>query len=207
MKKVIASTLLCLSIMTLGAQEKRQEIEYGIRVGMNVSSMGISADRVSLSPDSKVGFNIGIAAEIPVSKTNEALRINTGLYYTIKGFKLSEDGEKLTSSPAYLQIPVYASWRTPLTDDIKLRINAGPYFALGVNGKNKITDGRLSEKEDCFGHGGYKRFDMGLGLSVGLAFNKFIFDIGYEHGLINISPDDDVKFRNRNFTFTLGYNF
>ncbi len=65
MKKVIASTLLCLSIMTLGAQEKRQEIEYGIRVGMNVSSMGISADRVSLSPDSKVGFNIGIAAEIP----------------------------------------------------------------------------------------------------------------------------------------------
>lgn len=208
MKKFITLALLALSFCVAKAQFT-DNIDFGVRAGMNLSKIGISEDNMSLGTDTRAGFNVGLAVEIPLTKGDSPnqWRINTGLSYTVKGCKIKERGSKLTVSPAYLQLPVYASFRHALSDNVCLRINAGPYLAVGVNGKIKATEGRASVEEDCFSDDELKRFDAGLGVSAGLGFRMFVFEIGYEHGLVNIARDSEIKFRNRNFTLTLGYNF
>lgn len=65
------------------------------------------------------------------------------------------DGEKWNLN--YLQLPILASYRFTLTDNIKLHINAGPYVAVGLGGKMKFeADG---EKYDIKAFGTSKGGD------------------------------------------------
>ena len=117
-------------------------------------------------------------------------------------------------NPYYLEIPVHIGYKYAVNDNFSLFANAGPYIAIGLFGKAKITaDGSLvdggskvSESENVFGDDGFKRFDLGLGLKAGIEISKkYQFSIGYDFGFIE--AEELMGCKNRNLMISLGLMF
>ena len=71
-------------------------------------------------------------------------------------------------------------------------------------------------KYSPFGKSLYKRFDAGLKIGCGIAFQNFYFSMGYDIGLFDIAgkhyaeyqfDNFDGRIRTGNFTMTLGVDF
>lgn len=165
----------------------------------------------------KAGVNVGVMAEKPIINS---LSIKAGLFYTMKGTVGNNDGGfggnlKTTFSPQYIEIPVLASYRSSLNEDIRLQFDFGPYFAFGVAGKDKkkysgssIANDSNTEI-DLFGGDNpqLKRFDLGLRFGPEVVWKKkFSAGLAYEVSIINISKMGG-KVGNGNFMINLGYSF
>jgi hypothetical protein len=106
-------------------------------------------------------------------------------------------------------------------------MNAGPYIAYGIAGKETIkertTPSSVREDEkftsDTFGSDdrryspyNLKRQDYGISLGFGVEYKKVVLGFDYEVGLLNISrPNKNessplpVDYRNRNLSLTIDY--
>lgn len=249
MKKMYFLAVCCLISSSALAQRAKSSssffstekadapITFGVRGGVNFAGMSMGDSDIK-DPDGRTSFNVGVSVDIPIL---QSLYVNTGLWYTSKGCKWKEsdyddDGsyekEKLTYSPAYLQIPVLASYRFNFSDKLQWQLNFGPYFACGVGGKGKYKDEVgydyndfephvSTEKWDFFGDKGEssdgetwkidkddrnKRFDFGLAFGTGLTIAKHFFvGVQYELGLTRVCKSE--KSKNRNFSIYGGFNF
>lgn len=225
-----------LAVMTAGMvfNATAQESGFGVRASLNLSNVNNKYTGEVASGESKsdyeydfknrVGFNIGLIYDWGVS---ESFYIQPGLYFTTRGAKVkeSEEGYKYEEkwNLNYLQLPILASYRIALSDNVKWHINAGPYLAVGLGGKVKWEetdeDGKNKGDYKAFGttsedsdeeKGGLKRFDAGLSFGTGVSINKFYVGLTYELGLINAADKKewkDYKMKNRNFSIGVGYNF
>jgi len=119
------------------------------------------------------------------------------------------------------------SIRKNISNNLKITIGLGPYCSYGIGGKTKkklhsgvYFDGSTEMMWDTFGNGTIdknyywigetlKRFDFGAGLNFDVQYNKIIFGIGFESGIIDIINDyyTDLNYRNVNFNFSVGYRF
>lgn len=172
-------------------------VTLGIRGGVNLASMTASSDGYSATTKNYTGFNVGVSLDIPML---ESLYLQSGLYYTMKGCKI--EGEKYT--PAYLEIPVMASYRYNFSSSAQLQINFGPYLAYGIAGKYKDEDG---ESYDFFDDS-INKFDAGLGIGGGITLGKIYLGVNYEFGLTNMIKDGgDTSMKNNNLSINVGYNF
>lgn len=224
MKKILVAIACMACVFSVSAQQEKstsifstekanQGITWGIRGGFNLSNMKFSGDNESA--DSKAGFNVGVNIDFPLL---QSLYLQTGLYYTTKGYKYNEEEEDYKTeykcTPQYLEIPVMASYRYNFNKATQLQINFGPYFAYGIAGKEKDTNEYEGEKEedkfDVFGKDGvFNRFDAGLGIGGGITIKKFFIGLNYQFGLANIAKDaeGDYSVKNKNFSISVGYNF
>ena len=135
-----------------------------------------------------------------------------------------------TFNELYLELPLYGAYRMNLSRNLNIVLGVGPYFGYGIGGKTKEKlhsgvwgDGSTERKWNTFGDGVFdesfnhlrgetlKRFDIGIGVGVDLEYRKFILGIGYGHSLKNIAENDyyggDLKYRNNNTQFSIGYKF
>ena len=94
-------------------QKSDQPVTFGIRGGVNFAKQSVSYDGYSFSPKNNVGFNVGVSVDIPML---ESLYLQSGLYYTVKGYKLEEDGYTEKATPSYLELPILASYRYNFSD-------------------------------------------------------------------------------------------
>ncbi len=182
-------------------QKSDQPITFGIRGGINWAKQNVSYDGYSFSPKNNVGFNVGVSVDIPMF---ESLYLQSGLYYTVKGYKLEEDGYTEKATPSYLELPILASYRYNFSDFTQLQINFGPYIAYGIAGKYKWDDG--DDDIDYFDDD-IKRFDAGLAIGAGMTFGHFFLGVNYDLGLTNILKESDGSLKNRCQSINVGYNF
>lgn len=232
MKKIVLLAVLAVGMLF---SVNAQELTWGVRGGLNISTAGDKYTGKVESGESKsdyeqdfksrLGFHLGVILDWGLS---ESFYIQPGLYFTTRGAKIKESDEDAKYEEKYnlnyLQLPILASYRIALSDNVKWHINAGPYLAYGIGGKVKWEasyDGE-SEKGDykAFGvadedsddeKGGLKRFDAGLSFGTGVSFDKVYVGLTYDLGLANIADEDawgkDYKLKNRNFAITVGYTF
>ena len=218
----IVLVILLLSLVTLVyAQEK--PITFGVKAGMNLSNMFGDTD----NPESKIGYQIGFTFDYALSND---FFIQTGVEFTNKGYVeksdlIIEDGievynPKITLNANYLQLPIHIGYTAYKSDNLNISLATGPYLALGVGGKTKMTGeanipdyyyvGSFSSKVNTFKAGLLKEFDMGFGANIAAEIKKIEFRIGYDFGLINIyAPveDEKAKIKNQNLYLSLGYKF
>lgn len=173
--------------------KSEESITYGIRAGMNVSSVNLE------NTTSSIGYNVGVSLDMPIF---ESLYVQSGAYFTMKGGKNKYDNDKKLTTH-YLEIPVLASYRYNISDNTQIQLNFGPYFAFGLTGKYK----NHGSEWECFDDNELKRFDMGLQLGTGVTIKKFYLGLGYDFGLTNISQDSSDNMKNGNFFIQAGYNF
>ena len=223
MKKIFITMAVAVMALTASAQRASSSsssffstekanlpVTFGIRGGLNVASMSMKDDG---NLKSRAGFNAGVAVDFPII---ESLYIQSGLYYTVKGFKQEYDtyyGDyEQNVNIGYLEIPVHASYRYNFSDAAQWQFNFGPYFAYGLRGKakEKITDGGHTEERetDVYDNDDVKHFDMGLQFGTGITLAKhYYIGIAYEFGLLSQVKNSDGYFKNRNFMVNVGYQF
>ncbi len=171
---------------------------FGIKGGINFANVTISGGGVSVSPTGITGFNLGLVGDF---KLQEKLHFNTGLLYSLKGFKSGSTTDKIN----YLDIPLNIAYNFEISKTSNFFVEAGPYFAYGLSGTDK-TDG---ESTDIFSEGYAKRLDYGLGFGAGVQFGSIVAGINYELGLANLNNDSttDAKIKTKTFQISLAYMF
>lgn len=232
MKKI----LMCALIAGIFLGVNAQEVKFGVKGGMNLSALGSDMKEFldeyeGLSQKTRIGFHIGAFVDVEMT---ENFYIQPGLFYSSKGVKAKDNGDKLTMNLNYLEIPILASYRIAVSDNMKWHINAGPYVAYGLGGKIKTSgdgggdwddddwdyysygdddEGDRDESDKVFDKNGgdLKRFDFGLSFGTGMSFNAFYVGLKYDLGLVDIGgenwKDGKIKVKNSNFAISVGYTF
>ena len=108
------------------------------------------------------------------------------LLYNLKGGSYSGSHSNL----GYLQLPINLGYRLTFSGDVSLIGSLGPYFALGVLGKDVEKVSGAKVKTDVFGTR-LQRFDFGLNYKLGVeVWNQWQFYLGLEHSLLNLAKKD-----------------
>lgn len=192
MKKFFAVVALALMTLTVSAQE---DSKITVKAGVGLSSVvGSDADTKTT-----VAYKVGISYDLGLS---EKFSIIPGVELSTKGYK--SDVVDGSISMAYLQVPVFAAYKFPISDNMKLAIKAGPYVSYGLYGSDiEWYDGGKSNVFDS--DGGFKRFDAGVIAGVSLDFNQFVIGAEYSRGLTKMASDYSMF--NQAFGVVLGYKF
>jgi hypothetical protein len=205
MKKLLLSIAFIAASLGAFAQIPK----FGIKGGVNFANVSISSGGVSVSPGTLTTFSVGAFADLKAG----AISVQPGLFYTGKGFKISEQisNESAQVSLQYLQVPVNFVYHAPIVVG-NIYFGAGPFAAFGISGKSKTTDGGSSQEEDItFGdtENDIKRTEFGIQGIAGLQLKGgFLIGLSYDLGLSDISNETDGgSIKNKVFGVSVGFTF
>jgi Outer membrane protein beta-barrel domain len=125
-------------------------------------------------------------------------------------------------------LPLKLAYQAPTNTQTSLFVNAGPYIAYGIGGKETLREKtrpatvRNDEKfvvntfekaQRRRGDYGLKRLDYGASFGLGAIYKKYILSGGYEIGLADIGESygssgpvqPAYEYKNRNLYITIGY--
>lgn len=192
MKKIFVMVALALTTLTLSAQEDSQ---ITVKAGVGLSSV------VGSDADTKTTFAYKIGASYDLG-LSENFSIIPGIEFTTKGFK--SDNIDGNISMSYLQIPIFAAYKFPISDNMKLAIKAGPYIGYGLYGSD--IEWNSGGKTNVFdSDGGYDRLDIGAIAGISLDFDQYMIGLEYSRGLKKL--DSDYSQFNQAFGVVFGYKF
>ena len=204
MKKMrLTAVVLMLALVTAVSAQ----MSLGIKGGVNMSNL-VYDDEVN-DKNPKIGFIIGLAADYEFAPS---VALQTGLFFTTKGYKFDSESLDYTENLMYVQLPVHLAYKMDVMPGTRIVFHAGPYAAYGIGGSRKAEVGDLTTEWDVdniFGDAArqYKPFDAGLGLGVGAEFGAILVDLGWDMGLVNISNGDNETVKNQNAYLSVGYKF
>lgn len=175
-------------IVLLFASSSYAQVSFDARVGGNLS--GIPEGDFTMKFGAKAGLGIDIALSEPVA-------LKSGVFFSMKGvsngktpFDFFPENRKDLN---YLEIPVLASFRFPISSKFSIALNAGPSICYLVS---KKPEG-MTEMSST---------DVGANGGVDFEFNKKII-IGIESQIGLSELNKDSKQHIVNYSLMLGYKF
>jgi opacity protein-like surface antigen len=211
MKKLIlglAVTASSLAFAQTTTTTSSSPVAFGIKAGMNVSSL--SKDGTLEDQGSKIGFNAGLFANIPIASS---FSIQPEVLYSQYGDKYDQviAGNRYSRARHldYVTVPVMFQYNVIPN----LYLEAGPEFGILVNAKNKFKN--ETNNNVITESGDYKddlnSFNFGIGLGAGYYFTDNIgITARYVAGLTDIAkdrPNGSDATRNNVFQVGLAYKF
>ena len=195
-------------------QKEDQGWYWGIEGGYNASNIIGGDIKTSMLSGGHAGIAFGY-------KFPKLLLLDSGLYYIMKGYK-----QRQTDDSRYATIDLKTTMTThcielPLNVGIHSSgwyIKAGPFFDYYVAG-TQHTQGTIKYYEDIHtvlteyrddkkGIGdlnGYNRFDVGIGVGVGMQTRNFLLGFSYQYGFVPVI--EDSEYHQENIMVTLGVFF
>jgi hypothetical protein len=202
MKKILLVAVLFAAVVTVNAQAT-----FGLHLDGVSSNMSYKANGFTIKPDSKIGWKVGAVANVPLAST---FAFMPQLNLVSKGAKMNNSGVTSSTNLTYVELPlnfVYTSGG--------FFGGVGPSIAFGVGGKTTeqgspdVTvkfDGKANDGSDENDH--LKALDFGGQAIAGYKLQSgLFFNVHYNLGFSNISPDADVTVKNNYFGFGIGYLF
>ncbi len=179
---------------------------YGLRFGLSASHVNSDAPDLDGS-SSKSGLNVGAVVGMQLSHY-QPIFFETGLSYIEKGGKSKKGGEKFSIGLNYLEVPLLLKYSAYVAPATAVEPFIGGYLGVGVSGKVKDYDRRdaYSSFDDGYG-ANFKRFDGGIRVGCGLAYEMLYAEIGYDFGLSNIGDNAFDDTHNGAFFANIGINF
>jgi len=192
-----------LLIVVLVPTISSAQTQYGAVVGLNFAN--VSGDDIE---DSKMRLGIRLGASFS-RELSDAVMLNTGLLYSVKGFSYEIDVVNLSTlatekvdanmSFNYLEIPV--NFAFSVADQFSLM--AGFYSAFLVGVTHTIDGEDMDADTDDF-----SSIDFGIGLGADFSITDAIsLNAGYQIGLAELDEDGDVDAKNANILFGMTYHF
>lgn len=198
MKKVFLS----LSLLFVMGAVFGQEVKYGLKAGVNFANQTFSSGGMSASPSSLTSFHFQGFVDYGVSSN---FSIQPGLGISGKGFKGDSDQGDVEVNLMYLEIPVNALAKFPVSFG-KIFLGGGPYAGVKLSEKYKLEGEDIDEDESSF-----NTADFGVNFLGGLEFsNGLTLNANYGLGLINVMKDSDVfdvTAKNKVFSLSVGFLF
>jgi hypothetical protein len=219
---MIAKRLIYLFIISsISVTSFAQNGSAWLKGGVNFANVSYNSDGEVDDANMLTSFHVGIVGDIPIIKV---LSIQPGLLFTGKGAKIQSGNStdlnyyKATANPLYLEVPVNAVIKLPLSsDESNFFFGAGPYIAIGVGGKRKIEGKTLSvaysrnekieysnddpstfNNEEGTGLGVMRRFDYGFNGTAGFQLGKGMIALNYGYGLAKLQSGTNSKEDNKN---------
>jgi hypothetical protein len=205
-------------------ETKSEGIKYGLRSGLNLSSIDADDHEFAL------GIQFGIVTDIGY----KYFFFHPGIFLIGKGTTFSNTDKRTTGSGAnantittstevtsglwYIEAPLLLSFK-PFS---AFRINVGHYVSFGLFGttewktsvKNSLASMQQNNSSNSDDEGSFEdtfdRFDFGLSVGIAIEIKQYYVGINYENSLINVGDDDawgDEKVRNQSWVLNVGYNF
>ena len=191
--------ILLVITLVLSATYIQAQTRFGIKGGLNFSTVALSGGTGTITPDSKTGFNLGVISEIPLATD---FYLQPGLLFSTKGFK--SDSE--TFSTNHIDIPINALYKLH-AGSIKVLGFAGPYIGYAVSGKGKY-EGISSDIKFSGDNKVMNAFDLGLNFGAGVEISNFQITAQYGLGLTNLAVNSDsFTMKNKVFGVSVAYLF
>lgn len=139
MKKLFTAAIVALSMM-FGANNAQAQVKFGLKGGLNVTSMSLDKDKL-LDTENQTGFFIGPTVKFTLPIVG--LGIDASALYDQREAKLKGDikgNEVETSSTLKTQainIPINVRYGVGLGSVANVFFFAGPQFGFNVGDKNK----------------------------------------------------------------------
>lgn len=223
---LIAGVLTIVACSVVQAQRPTAFIKGGV----NFANISIKENGGTDDNNMLVGFHVGLQGDLPFLGF---LSIQPGIFFSTKGSKTQTGSPsdanyfKATTNPMYVEIPVNAVFKAPITEQTNFFVGAGPYIAMGIAGKNKVdykianasfhsekniewtSDENSSDPLANLGYSRMRRFDYGLNGTAGVEGNKAIVSVNYGYGLSKLRPDSKNSVNDNNkhrvISITVGF--
>lgn len=213
MKKLILGMAIAAGSLTFAQQtpaKSSSPVAFGVKAGMNVSSM--SKDSELDDQKSKIGFNAGLFANIPIASS---FSVQPEVLYSQYGSKsdwrnpINDDRYSAATHLDYITVPVMLQYNLIPN----LYVEAGPEFGFMVSAKNKVKN--ETSGETITESGNYKddlkTFNFGIGLGAGYYFTPNIgVTARYVAGVTDYAkerPSGSDAVRNNVFQVGLAFKF
>lgn len=223
-------TFLCLAVLT-SLISIAQDGGLYLKGGVNFANVSQTSSGEANEANMLVSFQVGFTGDIAIAKI---FSIQPSLLLTGKGSKLESGNPqgatyyKATTNPLYIELPVNAVFKLPLSDNnSSFFFGAGPYIAMGIGGKRKIEgqflgssfsskeniqfsndDPTTFDYEEGAGLGIMRRFDYGLNGTAGFQLDRAMIAVNYGYGLAKLQSgagnDDDYN-KHRVLSLTIGF--
>lgn len=139
MKKLFTAAIVALSMM-FGANNAQAQVQFGIKGGLNVTSMSLDKDKL-LDTENQAGFFIGPTVKFTLPIVG--LGIDASALYDQREAKIKGDinGNKVETSSKLktqaINIPINLRYGVGLGSVANVFFFAGPQFGFNVGDKNK----------------------------------------------------------------------
>lgn len=215
MKKVL---LLGAAVAGLATAQAQITVHPRAEVGENISTLSLKVDNKSLDgAKSLVGLRIGGAAEIalPVNVGSmTTLYVAPGLLYRQLGAIDKNKEASLENKVRIntLTVPVNLGLRVALNDLFAVSLEAGPNFSYALSAKSIAKSNTTTVEQNLLkGEDGHKApmktFEVGVGVSAALEYNKYFVRVGADLGLNNLSNIEKNSVKTSDFHIGVGYRF
>lgn len=215
MKKLL---LLGAAVAGLATAQAQITVHPRAEVGENISNLSLKVDNKSLDgAKSLVGLRIGGAAEIalPVNVGSmTTLYVAPGLLYRQLGAIDKNKEASLENKVRIntLTVPVNLGLRVALNDLFAVSLEAGPNFSYALSAKSIAKSNTTTVEQNLLkGEDGHKApmktFEVGVGVSAALEYNKYFVRVGADLGLNNLSNIEKNSVKTSDFHIGVGYRF
>lgn len=204
--------------------------DLGVRIGVNTSNRTVD-DGVFTDWNRNAwgtGFDLGAVADINI---RDYLAIQPGFFFQtrsgdhayvtrIPGANDAEFAQVGHSRRYTLNVPVLASFRFNVTDNLRWSVDAGPYVSWIIGHKDDnvlyypavpqdvIISGIDSSALPVSKNMNSRSFDFGFKFGTGITvMQHYYFGIHYMAGCLDVWKDSRLGGVNKCWTFSLGYNF
>ncbi|MET3036557.1 porin family protein [Chryseobacterium sp. NRRL B-14859] len=213
MKKLILGLAVTAGTLAFAQQTpSTNPVTFGVKGGMNVSSLSNGADLSDSK--SKIGFNAGVFATIPVASN---FSVQPEVIYNDLGSKVTREYTVLgntyrneySRNLGYVAVPVMFQYNaTP-----EFFLEAGPEFGFLVSAKDKFksstNNNNNSSQITTLNKDDFQTFNFGIGIGAGYYFTPSLgITARYTAGLTDIyknNSGDAVK--NNVFQVGLAFKF
>lgn len=213
-RKILFFVLIALTLQGVSAQNG---IDWSVKAGLGIGN--ITGNNIK-SLDVKPIYELGFGLDCPLDKT---WLLQTGIFFVSKGTNYMIVSMDAISAQArvnalYLELPLMAAIRLPVSRHTDVMISAGPYAGWGIGGKTKALGYRASLSRpdwdsgniielDTFGDEdlNLRRFDYGIGAGMAIEYHCYILGVEARLGLNKLQEELGAK--NLTAFITLGYKF
>lgn len=190
MKKVFSFVALAAAMMFAGQAYAQLSVNAGYTSKTFTSTTKYGDNTNTKTYSLGGGFFVGGSYSVGMS---DGLNVTPGLYFTYNTDKDEDHGVTTTINTMDLNIPILFSYTYSLSSDLALFAFVGPNIQLGLSAQEKvegtpggILDGTadLYEKDDD-GESMFTRFDLGIMVGLGVQYQNFRLQAGYNKGLLD----------------------
>ena len=229
---MIAKRLIYLFIISSISVTSFAQNRAWLKAGVNFANVSYNSNGEVDDATMLTSFHVGFVGDVPIVKF---LAIQPAFLFTGKGSKIQSGKPsdltyyKATANPLYLELPVNAVIKLPLSsDESNFFFGAGPYIAFGVGGKRKIEGKTLGvaysskekiefsnddpstfNNEEGAGLGVMRRFDYGFNGTAGFQIKNGMIALNYGYGLAKLqsgtNSSDDNKNKHRVLSISVGF--
>jgi hypothetical protein len=199
-----AAVLLGAALLT-PARASAQATTVGVKGGWNNSNVSLDfPDETVVPTDSVNGLIIGGFVGRDV---NSRAGMLVDFLYTRTGTDVNFSGTSRHVKVDYIQIPVLGRANLTASNTSIVHVFGGPTFAFKTSQSETLTvdgvDLPVAEEDEA----SLKGNDVGITIGAGFTINRFLVDVRYTWGLVNLNDDSgagEPEVKSRQFAVMVG---